>query len=122
MRPLGVGAGALLRMSGGAIVWVSAFVALYLGYSLGCQTLDIAEDAGRVNSVVLILLAIALAHATAMAWLTARWLWRPVRAQPAEPDESRVFRHRVEGLVLGTSSVALALLVFPILMVKTCVA
>lgn len=121
MRPLGVGAGALLRMSGGAIVWVSAFVALYLGYSLGCQALDIADDAGRANSVLLILLAIALMHAAAMAWLAARWRWRPVCAQPAEPDESRVFRHRVEGLVLGMSSVALVLLSLPILMVKTCV-
>jgi hypothetical protein len=108
-------------MSAGAFVWASAFVALYAGYSLGCQHLDIAADAGRANPVTLALVAIALVHGAAMAGLLARWLRHPVTAQPGEPDTSCRFRHRVEGLVLGVSSAALAFVAFPVLMVPPCV-
>ncbi|MCG6118559.1 MAG: hypothetical protein MEQ07_10280 [Aquimonas sp.] len=121
MTPSKLGVGALLRMGAGAMVWVSAFAALYAGYSLGCQAFGVDAAAGRANTTGALLVAIALTHAAAMALLAARWLWRPVAKQPAEPDGSRGFRHRVEGLVLGMSSVALVLLVFPMLMVMTCV-
>jgi len=121
MSPRGVGAGALLRMSGGAFVWLSAFVALYAGHSLGCQNLAVAGDAGLTNPVTPGLLVIAVLHGAAMAWLWARWLRRPVVAQADEPDASRVFRHRVEGLVLGTCSGALLFLAFPVLMVSPCI-
>jgi hypothetical protein len=117
----GIGAGPLLRMSAGAFVWASAFVALYAGYSLGCQNLDIAADAGRANPVTLALVAVALAHGAAMAWLLARWLRHPVSAQPGESDASRRFRHRVEGLVLWVSTAALVFVAFPVLMVSPCV-
>lgn len=116
----GVGAGALLRMSSGAFVWLSAFISLYAGYSLACQNLDIAESAGLANPVTLGLLAIALVHVAVMGWLWARWLRRPVVAQAGETDASRAFRHRVEGLVLGVSSTALVFLTFPVLMVSPC--
>ena len=117
----GVGAGELIRMSAGAFVWLSAFVALYAGHALACQYLDITEVAGLANPVTVVLFAIALVHGAAMAWSWARWLRRPVAAQPGEPDASRAFRHRVEGLILGVSSAALAFLAFPVLMVSPCV-
>lgn len=119
-RP-GIGAGPLLRMCAGVLVWTSAFVALYAGASLGCQNLDIAADAGWVNPVTLGLGAIALLHGTAMAWLLARWLRRPVTAQPGESGSSCRFRHRVEGLVLRISIAALVFLTLPVLMATPCI-
>lgn len=121
MNARGVGAGALVRMSSGALVWTSAFVTLYTVHSLGCANLDVAAEAGLANPVTLALVAIVLSHAAAMSLLLARWHWRPVAAQPGEPDASRNFRHRVEGLVLTMSSGALVFLGFPTLMVAPCV-
>ena len=74
-----------------------------------------------MDPVTLALVGIALVHGAAMAWLLARWLWRPVTAQPGESDKSRRFRHRVEGLVLGVSIAALVFVAFPVLMVPPCV-
>lgn len=121
MSARNVGAGALLRMSGGALVWTSAFVALYTGYSLGCQNVRIVGDPGLANPVTLALVAIALLHVAAMAWLGVRWFRRPVAAQPGESKASRGFRHRVERMVLGVSGAALLFVAFPILMVPPCV-
>ncbi len=121
MKARGVGAAALIRMSAGAIVWVSAFVVLYSGYSLGCQNLDIAADAGLANPVTLALVVVVLVHGAVMIWLFSRWYRRPVMAQPGEPDASQIFRHRVEGLVLLMSSAALVFLAFPVLMIPPCV-
>jgi hypothetical protein len=117
----GIGAGPLLRISAGAFVWASAFVTLYAGYSLGCQNLAIASDAGLANPVTLALIVIAALHGAGMAWLLARWLRRPVTAQPGESDASRRFRHHVEGLVLWISAAALVFIAFPVLMVPPCV-
>lgn len=108
-------------MSAGALVWTSAFVTLYSVYSLACANLDVAAEAGLANPVTLSLVAIVVAHAAAMSLLLARWYWRPVTAQPEEPDASRNFRHRVEGLVLLMSSGALVFLGFPVLMVAPCI-
>jgi hypothetical protein len=121
MNARGVGAGALVRMSAGAIVWVSAFVVLYSGYSLGCQNLAVAADAGLANPVTFALVAVVLLHGAVMTWLLARWYRRPVLAQPGEPDASQRFRHRVEGLVLLMSSAALVFLAFPVLLIPPCV-
>ena len=111
----------MLRMSAGALVWTSAFVSLYAGSSLGCQNLDIAADAGRGNPVTLGLMAIALAHGAAMAWLLARRLGDPVTAEPGESESSRCFRHRVEGLVLWVSTAALLFITLPVVMVPPCI-
>lgn len=117
-RPLG--AGALVRISAGVIVWASAFVALYAGYSLGCRALPVTADAGLANPVTVMLSAIALGHGAVLLMLLRRWFTRSVTALQGEPERTRRFRHTVEGVILWLSLMALAVIAFPILLVTPC--
>jgi hypothetical protein len=51
---------AMLRMNAGLIVWASAFVFLYAGFSLGCQLLAPSPEDGLANAVTVLLLVLAL--------------------------------------------------------------
>lgn len=112
--------GQLLRMSAGLIIWSSGFVVLYAGFSLGCQHLDVPVEAGLANPVTLGLGAAFAVHAGALVgllWLRQR---RPVRAAEGESERSRLFRHRIEGMVLWVSLAGLVFFAFPVLMVPPC--
>ncbi len=115
-----LGAGALLRLSAGTIIWASAFVALYAGYSLGCRAVPVAADAGLANPVTITLVVLALVHGAALAMLLRRWFSGPVPALAGESERTRRFRHRVEGLVLWISLAALVVIAAPVLMVTPC--
>ncbi|MGY6587444.1 MAG: hypothetical protein ACXIUB_04060 [Wenzhouxiangella sp.] len=110
----------LLRVSAGLFVWCSAFVALYAGYSLGCQHIDMAEDAGLANPVTLGLVAVALAHLLLLAILLWRHRRRPIAAVEGESDRSRRVHHWLEGFVLWLSLAGTVFIAFPILMVPPC--
>jgi len=120
MKPATLGIAQLLRLAAGLIVWSSAFVWLYAGFSLGCQRLEVPIEAGRVNPVTLGLVAIALVHAAALVFLLVRYRRDPVQPLPAESERSCRLRHRVEGLVLWASLAGLVFVAFPILMVPPC--
>jgi hypothetical protein len=111
---------AMLRMNAGLIVWVSAFVFLYAGFSLGCQLLAPSPEDGLANAVTVLLLVLALFHMAVLAALVALWWKRPVAAADGESDSSRRIRHRVEGLVLACSMAGLVWVAFPVLMVAPC--
>lgn len=120
MRPAVQSNWRLLRVSAGLFVWCSAFVALYAGYSLGCQHIDMAEDAGLANPVTLSLVAVALAHLLMLAILLWRHRRRPIAAVDGESDRSRRIHHWVEGFVLWLSLAGTVFIAFPILMVPPC--
>jgi hypothetical protein len=115
-----LGAGALVRICAGVIVWASAFVALYAGYSLGCRALPVTADAGLANPVTIMLSAIALGHGAVLLILLRRRFTQPVTALPDESEGTLGFRHKVEGVILWLSLTALAVIAFPILLVTPC--
>lgn len=112
--------GALLRMIAGLIVWASAFVFLYAGFSLGCQFLAPAPEEGLINPVTGGLVALALVHLGVLMLLGAWWWKRPVKAATDEAESSRMIRHRIEGLVLVSAIAGLIWVAFPVFMVPPC--
>lgn len=120
MKPGPLTIARLLRVSAGLLVWSSAFVMLYAGYSLGCQHLTVPAGTGRINPVTLGLVAIALLHAAVLVALLLRWRWRPTAALAGESDRSRQLRHWLEGFVLWISLAGLIFIAFPILLVPPC--
>jgi divalent metal cation (Fe/Co/Zn/Cd) transporter len=110
----------LLRLCAGLIVWASAFVMLYAGFSLGCQQLDIPIEDGLLNPVTGLLAGVAIVHAVILVFLIRRWHQHPVKASEGESDRSRHFLHRVEGLVLWVSLFALVWIAFPVFMLPPC--
>lgn len=110
----------LLRMSAGLIVWASAFVMLYAGFSLGCQTLDVEADQGLVNPVTIMLMIIASVHGGILLLLLWVWHRHPAPRAYDESERSHRFRHRVEGLVLGLSLAGLIWIAFPVAMLPPC--
>ena len=120
MKAANYSIGQLLRMGAGLLVWSSAFVLLYAGFSLGCQQLQVPVEAGLANPVTLGLLAIAGLHLIILVGLLLLRHRRPTLAAPNEPERSRHFRHWVEGLVLWVALAALIFIAFPVLMVPPC--
>lgn len=112
---------ALLRLGAGLIVWASAFVLLYTGFSLGCQLLAPPPEDGLINPVTSWLTVLAIVHLFALLVLGAWWWKRPVKATTGEEEASRMFRHRVEGLVLISAIAGLVWIAFPIFMVAPCI-
>ena len=112
--------GALLRMVAGLIVWASAFVFLYAGFSVGCLMLAPPPEDGLGNPVTIMLALFAGLHLAALGVLVWLWWARPVAADIGESESSRLLRHRVEGLVLASSLLALIWVAFPIFMVAPC--
>lgn len=110
----------LLRISAGLLIWCSGFVMLYAGYSLGCQQLEIADDAGLGNPVTLSLVGIALLHLAALAALLLQWRVRPIKAVGGESERSLKLNRWLEGFVLFISLTGLLFIAFPILMVPPC--
>lgn len=110
----------LLRLSAGLLVWTSAFVWLYAGFSLGCQTLDVPVEAGLMNPVTIGLVLVTLIHLAALVGLLLRHARSPVQAMANESERSRTTRHRIEGLVLWVSLAGLVFVAFPILMLPPC--
>lgn len=111
---------ALLRMGAGLIVWASAFVFLYAGFSLGCQFLAPPVEDGLMNPVTGWLALLALLHLGILLVLVALWWKRPVKAAAGEEETSRLLRHQVEGLVLICSIAGLVWIAFPVFMVAPC--
>lgn len=120
MRPAVQSNWRLLRVSAGLFVWCSAFVALYAGYSLGCQRIELSENAGLANPVTLGLVAVALVHLLLLAGLLWRHWRRPMTAVDGESERSRRSHHWVEGFVLWLSLAGTLFIAFPILMVPPC--
>lgn len=111
---------ALVRMSAGLVVWASAFVFIYAGFSLGCQVWAPPPEDGLGNPVTIMLVMFAGMHLAVLGILGWLWWARPVSADSGESEASRLVRHRVEGLMLACSSFALVWVVFPIFMVAPC--
>ncbi len=120
MTPAGWTIRALLRLSAGLVVWASAFVFLYAGFSLGCQAWAPSPDEGLNNPVTFMLAGFAVVHLSVLALLGWLWWRRPVAADRGESETSRRVRHRVEGLVLVCSILALVWIAFPVFMVAPC--
>ena len=112
--------GALLRLVAGLIVWASAFVFLYAGFSVGCLMLAPPPEDGLANPVTVMLALFAGLHLAALGGLAWLWWTRPVAADIGESESSRRLRHRVEGLVLACSMIALIWVAFPVIMVAPC--
>ncbi|GEM_PF-730595 len=112
--------GQLFRMGAGLVVWSSAFVCLYAGFSLGCQYLTPSVDDGLANPVTYLLTGIFLVHLLALTGLGGLWWKRPVPAADGESPASRDFRHWIEGAVLAFSITGLVWIGFPIFMVAPC--
>ena len=110
----------LLRLCAGLIIWASAFVMLYAGFSLGCQNFAVPVEDGLINPVTGLLAGVAMAHGLALAVFLWRWHRHPVKAAGDETEKSRLFRHRVEGLVLWISLAALVWIAFPVFMLPPC--
>jgi heme/copper-type cytochrome/quinol oxidase subunit 2 len=108
-------------MIAGLIVWASAFVMLYAGYSLGCMQLAPAHPIGLINPVTIGLLIIAGIHMTVLAGLILRLWQHPPKPASGETERSCHFRRRIEALVLWTSAAGLIFITFPVLMVAPCV-
>ena len=109
-----------LRMCGGLLVWSSAFVFLYAGFSLGCKQLAPDPADGLANPVTGILAAIFALHLLALAGLGWLWWKHPVPPAADEPDSGPGFRHWVEGMVLVISTAGLIWIAFPVFMVAPC--
>lgn len=120
MKAVNYSIGQLLRMVAGLLVWSSAFVLLYTGFSLGCQHLNVPVEAGLANPVTIGLLTIAGLHLAILAGLLVLRHRRPTLASRGEAERSRHFRHRIEGLLLWAALAALIFITFPVLMVPPC--
>lgn len=110
----------LLRLSAGLIIWASAFVGLYAGYSLACQQIDLAGDTGPLNPVTGLLVLISGIHLAALVGLLLAHRWRPTKVQPDESERSHRLRHWLECCVLWISLAGLLFITFPVLMVPPC--
>jgi hypothetical protein len=120
MTPPGWTLSSLMRLFAGLLIWASAFVFLYAGFSLGCQVWAPSPEDGLRNPVTAVLALFAGIHLVALGILTWLWWTRPVAADIGESETSRRVRHRVEGLVLACSIFALIWVAFPIFMVAPC--
>ncbi len=110
----------LLRISAGLLIWSSGFVMLYAGYSLGCQQLEIAADAGLGNLVTLSLVGITALHLAALSALLVQWRMRPIKPMAGESERSLGLNRWLEGFVLWISLAGLLFIALPILMVPPC--
>ncbi|MFU8830941.1 MAG: hypothetical protein ACNA7J_02185 [Wenzhouxiangella sp.] len=121
MRSAKLSIGPLLRTVAGLVVWASAFVFLYAGYSLGCQHIEISDQAGLLNPVTVMLITFSLAHLGALLVLLVLWRKRPPRPAADEPPATYRFRYWLEGAILLFSLLGVVMIAFPILMVTPCV-
>ncbi len=108
----------LLRIIAGMLIWASALVFLYAGQSRACSLLG--ASSGSVHPVTVLLLTLALLHLAILGWLMWRWFRHPLPAAEAPDRAVEQFCHRLEGLVLALSIIALLWLATPILMVTPC--
>lgn len=112
------GAGSILTMISGLIVWASCFVVLYVGLSLGCAYNVPAFEFAGLPGVNWMLLALWLAHIGVLTGLAIRALrhWRQTPRQAGAPRFAlrTAFALQLVGL-LGSVWIG-----FPILMLPAC--
>jgi len=121
MTPAGLSLWRLLRMVAGLVVWSSAFVVLYAGYSLGCMQIEVSDEAGLLNPVTAILVAFSLAHLVALFVLLFLWRKYPARQVANESEASYRFCYWLEGAILLFSLLGVLMIAFPVVMVTPCV-
>jgi LytS/YehU family sensor histidine kinase len=109
----------LLLAISGLIIWMSAFVALYAGLSLGCAAGMHRLEMLGANALSILLAALFLGHLAALGGL--QWYaWAIWRARK-DPTRSSGFLAVLTCLIAAASIVSMFFIGLPLLMVPPCV-